>query len=273
MSCHWTTPQGATRRIVAGRAPRPAARAAAARRRQTAPGASRRRMFCHTTDRAITLASFDPASIPALCEPDVRESVGGLYATLAVVALLCAWLRSACARAAASPRAGAAARRLPGRDAAAAVPATAVGDRPRDAVPRQRDPRAPTTCTRCAPTASSRKVAGSQVASMVRWDYFADVGPSGQTPLSLVGVTRYPAHTAGYAVGQNIAWGTGALREPRTHRRRMDGLAAAPRDHPDGRLPRRRRRGDARRCPGVAARRAQRRDLRDGVRRPPLLRR
>jgi uncharacterized protein YkwD len=58
------------------------------------------------------------------------------------------------------------------------------------------------------------KVAGSQVATMVRWDYFADVRPSGQTPLSLVGVTRYPAHTAGYAVGQNIAWGTGSYASP-----------------------------------------------------------
>jgi uncharacterized protein YkwD len=52
-------------------------------------------------------------------------------------------------------------------------------------------------------------VAAGQVASMVRWNYFADVGPAGQTPLSLVVVTRYPAHAAGIAVGQNIAWGTG----------------------------------------------------------------
>ena len=58
------------------------------------------------------------------------------------------------------------------------------------------------------------KVASSQVNSMLRSDYFADVRPTGQTPLSLVGVTRYPAHTAGYAVGQNIAWGTGAFASP-----------------------------------------------------------
>ncbi len=67
---------------------------------------------------------------------------------------------------------------------------------------------------------------------MVRWDYFADVRPTGQTPLSLVGVTRYPAHTAGFAVGQNIAWGTASYATPRAHRRRMDGLAPAPGDHP-----------------------------------------
>ena len=57
-------------------------------------------------------------------------------------------------------------------------------------------------------------VAASQVTSMVSRDYFADVRPSGQTPLALVGVTRYPAHAAGIAVGQNIAWGTGSYATP-----------------------------------------------------------
>jgi uncharacterized protein YkwD len=57
-------------------------------------------------------------------------------------------------------------------------------------------------------------VATSQVANMVRWNYFADVGPTGQTPLSLVVVTRYPAHAADFAVGQNIAWGTGSDTTP-----------------------------------------------------------
>jgi uncharacterized protein YkwD len=58
------------------------------------------------------------------------------------------------------------------------------------------------------------KVATSQVATMIRWDYFADVRPTGQTPMSLVGVTRYPAHSAGFAVGQNIAWGTSSFASP-----------------------------------------------------------
>lgn len=57
-------------------------------------------------------------------------------------------------------------------------------------------------------------VAASQVATMVRWDYFADVRPSGQTPLSLVSITRYPAHAADIAVGQDIAWGTGGYSTP-----------------------------------------------------------
>jgi uncharacterized protein YkwD len=57
-------------------------------------------------------------------------------------------------------------------------------------------------------------VAASQVATMVRRDYFADIRPTGQTPLALVGVTRYPAHSAAFAVGQNIAWGTGSYSSP-----------------------------------------------------------
>jgi uncharacterized protein YkwD len=58
------------------------------------------------------------------------------------------------------------------------------------------------------------RVATSQVTHMVRGDYFADVRPSGQTPMSLVEVTRYPAHAADFAVGQNIAWGTGSDTTP-----------------------------------------------------------
>jgi uncharacterized protein YkwD len=57
-------------------------------------------------------------------------------------------------------------------------------------------------------------VAARQVTNMVRHDYFADVGPSGQTPMSLVAVTRYPAHAAQVVVGQNIAWGTGRYTTP-----------------------------------------------------------
>ena len=59
-----------------------------------------------------------------------------------------------------------------------------------------------------------RRVAASQVSSMVRSDYFADDRPTGQTPLSLVAVTRYPVHAAEFAVGENIAWGTGSSTTP-----------------------------------------------------------
>jgi uncharacterized protein YkwD len=131
-----------------------------------------------------------------------------LRATLAVVALLCAL----CASASAQPRARAASTtcaditmRPAGGDGSAVERATLClinAIRRAHHLPALRANR------------TLGKVAGSQVATMIHWDYFADVRPSGQTPLSLVGVTHYPAHTAGYAVGQNIAWGTGSFASP-----------------------------------------------------------
>ncbi len=137
------------------------------------------------------------------------RSARGLYAALAAVVLLCAY---AAPTASAAPRASA---------AGAACSGTSLRPAPGDASAVDR-------ATLCLVNGIRRahglralranrylgKVAGSQVATMVRWDYFADVRPSGQTPLSLVGVTHYPAHTAGYAVGQNIAWGTGSFADP-----------------------------------------------------------
>jgi uncharacterized protein YkwD len=58
------------------------------------------------------------------------------------------------------------------------------------------------------------RVAAGQVASMLRWNYFADVGPSGRTPFALVFVTAYRAHSASISVGQNIAWASGAYATP-----------------------------------------------------------
>jgi len=57
-------------------------------------------------------------------------------------------------------------------------------------------------------------VATSQVRTMVRWDYFADVRPTGQTPMSLIATTAYRARGAELSVGQNIAWGSGSLSSP-----------------------------------------------------------
>jgi uncharacterized protein YkwD len=73
------------------------------------------------------------------------------------------------------------------------------------------------TAHRVAPLRSNGdlgRVAASQVVTMVRSNYFADVRPTGQTPLGLVAATRYPAHSAGVSVGQNIAWGTGSDATP-----------------------------------------------------------
>jgi uncharacterized protein YkwD len=52
-------------------------------------------------------------------------------------------------------------------------------------------------------------VASGQVGAMLRLDYFADVRPTGQTPLALVDSTPYPASASSVAVGENLAWGLG----------------------------------------------------------------
>jgi uncharacterized protein YkwD len=51
------------------------------------------------------------------------------------------------------------------------------------------------------------RVAGTTVLGMLRGDYFADIPPSGRTPMSLAASSGY---TPPIAVGQNIGWGTGA---------------------------------------------------------------
>jgi len=62
---------------------------------------------------------------------------------------------------------------------------------------------------RVRPNFALTKVARRQARTMVRSDYFGDVGPTGQTPISLVAGTRYSINAAGgLSVGQNIAWAT-----------------------------------------------------------------
>ena len=141
-----------------------------------------------------------------------RRAIRGVYAALATVSLLCALCACAAAGASAAPRA---------RAAGAACPGATLRPTAGDGSSVDRATLCLVNSIRAAhglrPLRANRplgKVAGSQVGTMVRWDYFADVRPSGQTPLSLVSVTRYPAHTAGYAVGQNIAWGTGTFASP-----------------------------------------------------------
>lgn len=112
--------------------------------------------------------------------------------------------------------------------AGAAVPAAASSCPGANAHPTPADVAAVDAATLCLinqvrgahhlrPLRSNRelgRVAASQVTHMVRADYFADNRPTGQTPMSLVAITRYPAHAAGFSVGQNIAWGTGSYTTP-----------------------------------------------------------
>jgi uncharacterized protein YkwD len=57
-------------------------------------------------------------------------------------------------------------------------------------------------------------VAAGQVSEMVRWNYFADVRPSGLTPGKLIASTRYAVRAASLSTGQNIGWATGAYSTP-----------------------------------------------------------
>jgi uncharacterized protein YkwD len=59
-----------------------------------------------------------------------------------------------------------------------------------------------------------RGVAAGQVSEMVRWNYFADVGPSRQTPGKLIASSRYAVRAASLSTGQNIGWATGAYSTP-----------------------------------------------------------
>jgi uncharacterized protein YkwD len=52
--------------------------------------------------------------------------------------------------------------------------------------------------------------------SMAFGDYFEHIGPGGQTPLDRMRTAGYIySSSIGYAVGENIAWGTGYLATPR----------------------------------------------------------
>ncbi len=57
-------------------------------------------------------------------------------------------------------------------------------------------------------------VAARQAACIVRWDYFADECPSGQTAAALIAATPYGAHAARLSTGQNVGWGTGLFATP-----------------------------------------------------------
>jgi uncharacterized protein YkwD len=64
------------------------------------------------------------------------------------------------------------------------------------------------------PNRTLAAVATGQLGSMVRWNYFADVRPSGQTPIALVSRTSYGGRRARLSVGQSIAWGAGGGATP-----------------------------------------------------------
>jgi uncharacterized protein YkwD len=57
-------------------------------------------------------------------------------------------------------------------------------------------------------------VARAQANDMVNQDYFSHDSPYGQTPMSRVVATRYPARAARVSTAQDIGWGTGPYATP-----------------------------------------------------------
>jgi uncharacterized protein YkwD len=64
------------------------------------------------------------------------------------------------------------------------------------------------------PNHELQAVAATQVSEMVRWNYFSDDSPSGQTPATLIAATPYAARATSLSTGQNIAWATGVDATP-----------------------------------------------------------
>lgn len=66
------------------------------------------------------------------------------------------------------------------------------------------------------PNAQLQAAAQSHSDDMAAEDYFEHVGPGGDTPLDRMRASGYvPSSSAGYTVGENIAWGTLSLATPK----------------------------------------------------------
>ena len=99
---------------------------------------------------------------------------------------------------------------------------------------------------------------------MVAGGYFSHTGRDGSDFATRLRRVGYIPSTGAWAIGENLAWGTGALATPAAIVARLDELAGSPRQRARAALPRDRPRHRGRQ-PRRRGRR--RRDLRDGVRR------
>jgi uncharacterized protein YkwD len=67
-------------------------------------------------------------------------------------------------------------------------------------------------------TTNSRleQAAEGHCSELIADDYFAHISPSGETPVERIAATGYvPGPSVGYAIGENLAWGTLSLSTPR----------------------------------------------------------
>jgi uncharacterized protein YkwD len=61
-----------------------------------------------------------------------------------------------------------------------------------------------------------RRAAGAHSADMVSRGFFEHTTPTGTTMVDRIMASRYASPRVGWAVGENLAWGTGALATPRS---------------------------------------------------------
>ena len=92
------------------------------------------------------------------------------------------------------------------------------------------------------------RAAAGYARQMVRGRFFDHISPGGSTMLARIKATSYLRDVASWSVGENLAWGTGALATPAGDRPRLDALARPPRQHPGPPLPRHRHRRRRRRA-------------------------
>jgi uncharacterized protein YkwD len=59
-----------------------------------------------------------------------------------------------------------------------------------------------------------RRAATSYAHQMASRDFFSHTSPSGSTPLSRITSTRYLSGARSWAIGENLAWGTGSYATP-----------------------------------------------------------
>jgi uncharacterized protein YkwD len=116
-------------------------------------------------------------------------------------------------------------------DGGPAARARAASDRcvSADAMPGQaaaEDLRAATLCLmnaeraarglgRLQPEPLLGRVAASYARQMVRGQFFDHTSPAGSTMLARIKATSYLRNVTSWSVGENLAWGTGALATPR----------------------------------------------------------
>ena len=147
----------------------------------------------------------------------------------------------------------------------APAPATLAGDGRRPALPAQRRARRRRPAARSTLDAKLSAAARAYAADLVAGQYFSHTGRDGSTIRTRLDAAGYLPRSGGWAIGENLAWGTGAARDARVDHAGVDELARVTAQNILNPSYREIGIGDRDRQPVVAERRG--RDLRERLRR------